>query len=292
MNSLREAEKKIEEALSNVRDHSSVDASVLLGKTADKVCLLAEALLQEVKGNKEIMRLLANVYVYDSNVFTHSLNVTVYSLLIGLKTNMNEKDLQTLGMGAILHDVGKMFIPCEIMMKPGKLTEEEFIQIQKHAEYGYELIRSIPFLSPEISICAHQHHERLDGSGYPNRLTAEEIHPFAQIIAIADVYDAVTSNRVYRSAMLPFEGLEILNAGAGIQFSQTILNAFRKSVAFYPNGLRVELNDGRKGKVIAQNSLQGDRPIIQIEIEACDAERQPDVDLLAQPHLNIVKAAI
>jgi putative nucleotidyltransferase with HDIG domain len=208
--------------------------------------------------------LLADVYAYDHYIFTHSLNVTMYTLAIGMKLNLPEKDLEILGLGAILHDVGKMKIPEQILLKPDRLSQEEYEEIKKHAEEGFQILRKIPTVSLVVAHCAYQHHERLDGSGYPRGIKDKEIHFFGKIIAVADVFDAVTSNRVYRKALLPHEGLEILYSGSGTLFDQKIIEAFRQAVAVYPSGITVELNDGRKGIVSQQNVGLSDRPIIRI----------------------------
>ncbi|MFE4705261.1 HD-GYP domain-containing protein [Peribacillus simplex] len=168
-----------------------------------------------------------------------------------MELNINDKNLEILGLGAILHDVGKMLVPLETLHKTGKLTEKEFEQIQKHADYGFHLIKNVHTVSLIVANCAYQHHERLDGSGYPCRIKGDEIHYSGKIIAVADVFDAVTSNRVYRKAMLPHRGLEVLNAGVGKKFDNTVIEALRRAVAIYPNGLSVELNDGRQGVVSA-----------------------------------------
>ena len=121
-----------------------------------------------------------------------------------------------IGLGSMLHDIGKIAVSKEILLKPGKLTEEEFQVIKTHTTEGFEMLRnsySVPLL---VAHCAFQHHERLDGSGYPRGIKSKDIHDYAKVIAVADVFDAVTSNRVYRSAMLPHEGLEMLYAGMSV----------------------------------------------------------------------------
>ena len=193
-------------------------------------------------------------------------------------------------MGAILHDVGKMNIPFEILGKPGKLTEEEFEMVKKHPEYGFQLLKNIHTVSLHVAHCAYQHHERIDGSGYPRGLKGDEIHELGKIIAVADVFDAVTSNRVYRNAMLPHEGLEILYAGAGNQFEVSIVEAFRRAVAIYPMGLTVELNDDRKGVISGQNIGIGDRPIVRIIEEMGNPLQESyEINLKNQPHLIITR---
>ncbi len=113
------------------------------------------------------------------------------------------EDLRLIGIGAMLHDVGKLLIPTEILLKPERLTNEEYEEMKQHARYGFDLLRNLHSVSLLVAHCAFQHHERIDGSGYPRGLVDFEIHPFAKIIGVADVFDAVTSNRVYREKILP-----------------------------------------------------------------------------------------
>jgi putative nucleotidyltransferase with HDIG domain len=253
-------EKHFDEFESN-RHFSNV---LVLEKTAKSLIQLVREIQNEIKNNHDLLALLSDVYTYDNYIFTHSLNVTMYALAIGMKLSLKDHELESLGLGAILHDVGKMKIPEEILFKPSQLTLEEYNEVKKHAEEGFQLLRSISTVSLVAAHCAYQHHERLDGSGYPRGIKGNEIHHFGKIIAVADVFDAVTSNRVYRQAMLPHEGLEILYAGSGEKFDQKIIEVFRQSVAVYPIGITVALNDGRKGVVSKQNLGLSDRPIVRI----------------------------
>ena len=173
-------------------------------------------------------------------------------------------DADLLLVGAFLHDVGKMQVKKDILLKPGKLTEEEYEQIKLHSEHGYRMLKEVPNLPLLVAHCAYQHHERINGSGYPRGLKGQDIHLYGKIIAVADVFDAVTTNRVYRKAMLPHEALEILYAGAGTLFEQNIVEAFRNSVAVYPVGLTVILNDRRIGVVVRQNMGTSNRPVVYI----------------------------
>ncbi|MFD2444506.1 HD-GYP domain-containing protein [Bacillus sp. CGMCC 1.16607] len=236
----------------------------IMEKSSKKFTNLIRDLLTELKNNPNLLNLLSDVFTYDNYIFTHSLNVTMYTLAIGLELKLPQKDLEILGLGAILHDVGKMKIPEPILFKNGRLTEEEYEEVKKHAEAGFKMLKTVQTLPLLVAHCAYQHHERMNGSGYPRGITGNDIHLYGKIIAVADVFDAVTSNRVYRNAMLPHEGLEILYAGSDILFEPKIIEAFRKSVVIYPNGLTVELNDGRKGVVSAQNFGLSERPIVRI----------------------------
>jgi putative nucleotidyltransferase with HDIG domain len=263
--------------LKNVQIQSN---SVILEKVASNLKDLIHDIIFEIKNNKDLLVLLADVYAYDHYIFTHSLSVTMYTLAIGMKLHLTEKELEILGLGAILHDVGKMKIPEQILLKPDRLSQEEYEEIKKHAEEGFQILRKIPSLSLVVAHCAYQHHERLDGSGYPRGIKDNEIHFFGKIIAVADVFDAVTSNRVYRQAMLPHEGLEILYSGSGTLFDQKIIEAFRQAVAVYPTGITVELNDGRKGIVSEQNEGLSDRPIIRIlEEKGIEVSHPYELDL-------------
>ncbi|MFJ8070268.1 HD-GYP domain-containing protein [Peribacillus sp. NPDC096447] len=286
----REAINTIETTFLDMKNKMNLDGSFTIEQANVKFTQIVRNIMDELKRNKELMTLLADVYTYDDYIFTHSFNVTLYTLAIGMELNINNKNLEILGLGAILHDVGKMLVPLEILRKPGKLTEKEFEQIQKHADYGFHLIKNVQTVSLLVANCAYQHHERLDGSGYPRGIKGDEIHYFGKIIAVADVFDAVTSNRVYRKAMLPHQGLEVLYAGVGKKFDNTIIEAFRRGVAIYPNGLSVELNDGRKGVVSAQNEGIGDRPMIRILEEGGEQIKEPyEVDLNKNLHLLIMK---
>ncbi|PLR92612.1 HD-GYP domain-containing protein [Bacillus sp. T33-2] len=275
----KRAVAEIESSFKQVHSDKLVSSSVTLENAARNFKQLIRQLLDEINSSKELLTLLSDVYIHDNYIFSHSLNVTMYALAIGMEMRLPPKDLETLGLGAILHDVGKMLIPYEILSKPGKLTGDQFAAVQKHAEDGFDLLRQIQTVPLLVAHCAYQHHERIDGSGYPRGLIGNEIHDFGKILGVADVFDAVTSNRVYRPAMLPHEGLEILFAGAGHQFEHNVVDAFRRAVVIYPVGLTVELNDGRKGVVSAQNKDMSERPVIRILEEQGEKVAPYEIDL-------------
>ena len=247
-------------------------------------------ILDDIKQNKQALSMITDVYAYDSYIFTHSLNVTLYTLGLAMQLKFSEKQLMEIGLGAILHDVGKMLVPMEILNKPGKLTAEEFEEIKKHPRAGYELLKELPNISLLTAHCALQHHERLDGSGYPLKLQGNKIHLYAKIIGIADVFDAVTSNRVYRQALLPHQGLDLLYTGVGTLYDPAMIDAFRKTVAIYPVGLTVGLSDGREGVVVKQNQQLSTHPIIRITAEGGKRLDAPyEIDLMKEIHITITK---
>lgn len=285
----KEAVGTIKTEFAEISKHYIVGHSInpfFLSKSFSKV---VENILMDIKENDDIISILSNVFCHDSYIFTHSLNVTIYAVVLGRQLGYTEKQLFEIGLGAILHDVGKMMIPNKILKKQGSLTEEEFEIIKGHSRAGFDLLRKSPNISLLAAHCAFQHHERMNGVGYPQGLSGDKIHPYAKILAVADVFDAVTSNRVYRVAMLPHEGLEVLYAGAGTLFDKKIVELFSKTIAIYPIGITVYLNDHRKGVVSKQNKFFSMRPIVRI-LEENGQKIQPyEVDLLKERNIAIIE---
>ncbi|RNB85011.1 HD-GYP domain-containing protein [Brevibacillus fluminis] len=247
------------------------------------------SLIDELKHNEVALSLLGSVCGFDHYVFTHSFQVTLYAITVALRKGFNQKELMEIGLGAILHDIGKMMVPYEILSKPGRLTEEEYFLMKKHAEYGFEILRRQDNLSLLTAHCAFQHHERFDGSGYPRNLTDLEIHPYAKIIAICDVYDALTSNRAYRNAMLPHEAIEVLYAGVGTNFSKELVEDFKSTVALYPLGISVVLTTGETGVVINNRAELSSRPLLRIYKGPDGQDIDPyELDLAKNLHIMIV----
>ncbi|RXT08974.1 HD-GYP domain-containing protein [Ammoniphilus sp. CFH 90114] len=225
---------------------------------------ILDLLISEIKGTKSVMNLLSHIQVRDHYVFSHSLNVTLYTLAVATKRGFNDKQLYEIGLGGLLHDIGKMMIPSEILHKPGRLTDEEFDEIKKHSEYGFELLRKqvdIPLLSAH---CALQHHEKWNGKGYPRGLAGEQIHPYARTMAVGDVFDALTTHRVYRRAMLPHEAMEIIYADTNTHFEQGVVELFRRTIAIYPVGVTVKLNSGETAVVVGYNEHSPSRPLVRV----------------------------
>jgi len=245
--------------------------------------------IDELKRNRSAMNLLGSATAADTYIFAHSFNVALYTTALALKAGYNEKELMDIGVGAMLHDIGKMALPMEVLNKPGRLTDEEYAIIQQHTVYGFDLIRQQDGISLLSAHCAFQHHERLDGTGYPRKLSGEQIHPYARLLSVCDVYDALTSHRVYRSPMLPHEAMEILYAGVNKVFFQNAVELMRDTIALYPIGLTVTLNTGETGVVVDYNQGYPSRPIVRIiRNEAGEAVTSPyEIDLSKQMTLMI-----
>lgn len=245
---------------------SSSDGKVPL-KEQEDINKLIGNMINEILENKNFMVNMVDLKTFDNYTYFHSVNVTVLSVVIGVGLGLNEQDLFKLGLGALLHDIGKIFIPKEILNKPGKLTDEEYEIMKTHAYKGFEYLKNhfdIPITS---YVAALQHHERYDGTGYPYQYKGDNISLFGRIMAVADVYDALTSDRPYRKGLLPSEAVEYIMAGGGTLFDPKMVRVFVDKVAPYPVGTFVRLSDKREG-IVAENFQRfGMRPKVKIVIE-------------------------
>lgn len=226
---------------------------------------IAANIVEEIIRNRNTLLHLTDIRTYDDYTFAHCVNVCVLSVMIGLSLNYTEHKLRELALGALMHDVGKTLVPVEILNKPGRLNTAEMDVMKKHAELGFEVLRKqqddIPLLAAHV---AFQHQEKFDGSGYPRKLSGKDIHEYARIAAIADVYDALTSDRPYRKAMLPHEAFEIMQASGGTHFDHHLLQIFFRQIAVYPVGTIVHLNTGQIGMVTEVLPDFQTRPKVQV----------------------------
>ncbi|KIL49279.1 HD-GYP domain-containing protein [Jeotgalibacillus soli] len=245
-------------------------------------------ILHSLNGNHQALNLLATTKIHENYVYTHSLNVSIYACQLAIENGLPLKTIEDIGMGAMLHDLGTVFVPLEILNKPGKLTDEEYEQVQSHCELGFEMLRKIHEIPLPVAHCALQHHERMDGSGYPRGLKENEIHRYAKILSVADVFDAVTSPRAYRPSMLPHKGIELLYAGSGTLFDRKQVDLFKEGVAIYPQGLTVVLNDGRSGIVSKYNYHSVGRPVIRVIKDEGNQDVKPyEIDLSTKDYLTV-----
>jgi len=225
---------------------------------------IAEELLESVLSNKNVLLSLVDIKSMDTYTYSHSVNVAVISIVLGISLNLSKRNLFYLCIGALIHDIGKSFIPHEILQKPGKLTPEEFEIIKEHPMHGYKFLGNFFTLSAQIKIIVLQHHERFDGLGYPYGISGKQISYLARIVSIADVYDALTSDRPYKRAMCPNDVLEYLMSNAGTLFDYDMINVFCKIVIPFPQGTIVSLSNGDVG--IVEKTLPNFplRPIVKI----------------------------
>ena len=201
----------------------------------------------------------AEMYHYD-----HAVEVMILSVLIGKKMGLDRERLLKLGMGAILSDIGKSKVPDHILNKKGKLEPNEFEQMKRHVEYGYDMVKELVELSPLSRQIILLHHEKLDGSGYPNGFVADQIPLLVRIVTICDIFSAIVSDRTYNNRISVDVALEILRSAAPVKLDADIINYMLQIVDMYPPGTLVELSTGDYAIVIENNLSAPTRPILRV----------------------------
>ena len=198
----------------------------LLTSEQQRICELNKAIEEIDVTHSATLDALSTALDYrDNETEGHSQRVVRYSLEIGSVLGLERHDLEILGRGTLLHDIGKIGVPDSVLWKPGKLTEEEWTEMRKHVEYGYRMLKHIPFLRDAALIMLH-HHERYDGAGYPQGLKDQDIVIGARIFAVADTYDAMTTDRPYRKALTDQDAREEIAQCSGSQFDPAVSEAF------------------------------------------------------------------
>jgi putative nucleotidyltransferase with HDIG domain len=233
-------------------------------------------LVKELLNKNDLTYNVIDFKNYDTYTFQHCLNVAILSISTGIALGMKEYDLHKLGMAGLLHDIGKMLTPVEILNKPGKLTNEEFNIIKLHPINAHKQLNNQ--VSFEILRAIESHHEKLDGTGYPYGRKDDNISYFAKILAVCDVYDALTSDRPYRKAAFPNEVVEYIMGCTDTHFEYEIVKHFIKVIVAYPIGTFVKLSSGKAAVVVKNYSENTLRPLVRIVNE--DGSVGEDVDLL------------
>lgn len=253
---------EIEDLISDETKQKAI--KVLKNMDVDAAVDIAEKIADEIAEIKEINLNMVALRSKDGYTYQHSLNVAVYSVVTGIAMGLRRGMLKELSAAALLHDIGKMQIPMRILDKPGKLTDEEYEEIKKHSEYGYELLKESHQITSKIKMGVYMHHENVDGTGYPLGLKEHQIYLFAQIIHIADVYDALSSRRSYKEAELPNTSVKFLMNHAGSMFQQDIVKVFIDCVPVYQKGREVILNTGEHAIVVENRQHHTMYPIIRL----------------------------
>lgn len=238
----------------------------------DSLLTQADTLVDPNATTIEIFDMIHNMRQYDDSTYAHCMNVSLICRIMAKWLNFNEKDTNVLTLCGLLHDIGKLSIPDSIVKKPGKLTSEEYNMIKTHTTHGYDIL-SKHNVDKRIVNAALMHHERCDGTGYPNGLCGNQIDEFAKIVAIADVYEAMTAARVYRGSQCPFKVITIFEE-EGLQKYDPhyILTFLERIVSSYMNN-SVRLSDGRIGEVIMINPGKLSKPMVRIGNEYIDLSK-------------------
>jgi putative nucleotidyltransferase with HDIG domain len=237
---------------------------------AEKVNHVSDSVFQKINENRDIVGCINQIRDIGQYTYTHSVNVSLISMLIGKWMKFDEDKIKKLVLAGLLHDIGKGRISQDILNKPGSLTEDEFEEIKMHSVYGFRVAETELNLPKDVCAGILMHHEREDGSGYPMGIKGDQIHPFAKVIAIADVYDAMTSNRVYKKKESPFEVLELMEERSLGYLDAIALNAFLTNIAAYYIGDTVLLSSGALGEIVYINPRHISKPLVRVGNEFID----------------------
>jgi len=268
---------------------AGLDRTMVLADKLPRLSDIVDDILNELLNSNKLIFDFFEIKAVDDYTFFHSVNVCVLALILGMRLGLTKKKLKELGIGSLLHDIGKICIPTEIIAKPGPLTAAEWETMQQHTSLGFDILRRSNEVSLPAAHISYQHHERYNGTGYPRQLRGEEIHPYARITAVCDVFDALTSDRSYRCRFLPHEALEYILGGSNTHFDFKVVQVFTRCVAMYPLGTRVRLNDGTEGIVIRVPPQAPQRPVLRIikDRTGRTLKHPYDLPLLDYPRLII-----
>lgn len=256
----------------------------------DKIRKTVSEVVKEILKNKEVLIHLAEIRSVKDHTFNHSVSVCALSIKCGLSIGYNHERLKELGTGALLHDIGKSLLPRNIVTETAQFSQEELIVMRQHPELGYKIIKKSPGIGQVPADIALQHHERIDGAGYPQGLRGKNIIQQARIVAIADVYDALSTDRPYRDRLEPYHVVEIIESGRGSQFDDEIAAEFIRNIALFPKGSVVTLNTGAKGVVIDIKRSFPTRPTVRLlyDENGKQLENVVEVDLTKELTLFVV----
>ncbi|MDA0747352.1 MAG: HD-GYP domain-containing protein [bacterium] len=251
-----------------------------------KIKVAGKLIAESVFRNVDAMVGLTRIKEHDAYTAAHCVNVCVLVLAVAHADGVDRSTAEMLATACLLHDIGKTKIPLEILNKPGRFEPHELAEMRKHTIYGEEVLRDMPGVTEEMMYIATQHHEMFNGSGYPHKLSGEGIHRFGQMTAVADVYDALTSARVYKPAMPPHVALTRIYGNRDTEFRSDIVDLFIKSLGLYPVGSLVTLDTEEVGIVCEPNPENSRLPKVGIFISRYGKRRiVPTVIDLADPYL-------
>ena len=278
----------INEIYDEVIDGGKIDV-VKLRKSVDPV-------IDSISRNPDACLWVARLKQHDKYTYQHSLGAAIWSVSLGRQLGLAKHDLRSLAMGSMLMDVGKLRVDQELLQAERSLSEEEMAAMRDHVRYGLEIVEESGVINQDVIDIVAYHHERFNGSGYPNGLRSDDIPAFARIAAIVDTYDAVTSNRSHADARSPSDAIKLLYSARNSDFQAELVEAFIQAVGIYPAGTLVELSSGEVGVVVAEYRTRRLRPKVMLLLDAnkrelrdnrmidlqeeCDGEEAPSLRIL------------
>ncbi|MFH1096692.1 MAG: HD-GYP domain-containing protein [Candidatus Desantisbacteria bacterium] len=268
--------------------------NVKMGKIVDdkETKKLIKNMVEEIIANQDAMLNLIKIKSHDEYTFSHSVNVCMIATLIGARHQLPVDTLEELAFGAMLQDLGKIKVSDEILFKPGRLNEKEIEEIKQHTLYSQQILSENSRIGELPRKIACQHHERWHGQGYPHGIAGENIELLARISAIADVYDALTTDRPYRKKFLPYDAVRLIVSKADDEFYADAVRSFVESVSIYPLGSLIKLNTEEIGMVVKINRKAIVRPTIRILFDSSGniLEEPLNIDLIKDRERFVVSA--
>ncbi len=262
-----------------VKELDKAKAQIVAGKAFDVQVIneVAHELVEQIIINEMPFSEMVRMKSTETGVFEHMVDVSLLSVITAKSMGMDRLDMRFLCFASLIHDVGKLLVPGEILGKPDKLSDSEMRVVKKHPQIGYDILSGIDGINKHAPVVALQHHERLDGSGYPDSIKGTQIHLYSRIVAIADIYTALIREKVYRPRLPVYEAGGILWSQADGGLDRSLTSNFLRNVVAFPLRSMVKLNNGLVGKVVYQNSDFPTRPIVSVDGEIIDLAETPTV---------------
>lgn len=265
----------------NVNHMKEIMTDLKMGLPLDmvKVKGITDTIRSGIYSSSDIVGPLSEGTDPNQYIYTHSVNVSFMATTIGRWMKCSEATMEHLTLAGLLHDIGKCKTAEDIINKPGKLTDKEFREIEQHPKYAYEMLVDVDGIHKDVLLGILTHHEREDGSGYPAGLTSEKINLVGKILAVADIYDAMTSERHYRERQSPFEVFELMQNGSFGRLHPVILKRFITNMSEHYKGSKVALSNGQEAKVVFINYNKISKPIVNIDGEFIDLSLKPGLKI-------------
>lgn len=287
---IREATQLREEAESTIKN---VMEDVRLGKSIDREQVegTITGIIDSIFRNRDAITSLARLKRYDTYTFTHSVNVGILAVALGRHMGLDREELFDLGAGALLHDIGKMLLPGELINKPGSFTDKEYKVVMSHPALGAQYLTAAGGVKDSSIKVVSQHHERNNGTGYPAGAKGEDIHLYSMIAGIVDVYDAMTSDRVYHKATPPADALKTIYFRKDTLFGHELVEKFIQCIGIYPIGSLVELNTGEIGlvKSVNRTNLLQPKVLVVLDRNNVQCNRPFEIDLVGEDKKYIIR---
>ena len=290
---------EINQAMKLVEEAKSLQAKAFADLKAgnpidvDSFKEVATSFIDSIFRNQDALSCIAMIKQKDAYLLEHSINVATLITIFAKHLRLDREIIEELATGALLHDIGKIKVDDTVLNKQGKLSDNEFEHMKQHAQFSYDIVSEAGLSKISCEI-AGSHHERLDGSGYPNGLSHSEISQFVRMASIVDVFDALTAERVYKKALPPIQAFKILRESSPQHFDEKLLNEFINCIGLYPVGSLVKLKSQRIGMVASSNPEQPLRPIVKVFYSAKSMYHiaVEDIDLAEKRCTDELEAAV